>query len=83
MLFILIIDLKIIISKYWLPVSSALKTNFKKIKSDSYTDEVTKEFKPELTPEEFEEYVVNSGAKGSFMIYRSKNKDEELGLDEL
>ena len=83
MLFILIIDLKIIISKYWLSVSSALKTNFKKIKSDSYSDEVTKEFKPELTPEEFEEYVVNSGAKGSFMIYRSKNKDEELGLDEL
>ena len=83
MLFILIIDLKIIISKYWLSVSSVLKTNFKKIKSDSYTDEVTKEFKPELTPEEFEEYVINSGAKGSFMIYRSKNKDEELGLDEL
>ena len=60
-----------------------MKTNFEKIKSDSYTDEVIKEFKPTLTPKEFEEYVINSGAKGSFMIYRSKNKDEELGLDEL
>ncbi len=60
-----------------------MKTNFKKIKSDKYSDEVKKEFKQELTPEEFEEYVVNSGARGSFMIYRSKNKDDELGLDEL
>jgi len=60
-----------------------MKTNFKKIKSDSYSDEVKTEFKPELTPEEFEEYVINSGAKGSFMIYRSKNKDDELGIDEL
>ncbi len=60
-----------------------MKTNFKKIKSDLYSDEVKKEFKRELTPEEFEEFVVSSGARGSFMIYRSKNKDEELGLDEL
>ena len=61
-----------------------MKTNFKKIKSDLIPDEIPKtEFKRELTPEEFEEFVINSGAKGSFMIYRSKNKDEELGLDEL
>ncbi len=62
-----------------------MKTNFKKIKSDSYSDKPSevKEFKRELTPEEFEEFVVNSGARGSFMIYRSKNKDEELGLDQL
>lgn len=62
-----------------------MKTNFKKIKSDSYSDKSNevKEFKRELTPEEFEEFVVNSGARGSFMIYRSKNKDEELGLDQL
>ena len=59
-----------------------MKTNFKKIKSDSYSDKISevKEFKRELTPEEF---VVNSGARGLFMIYRSKNKDEELGLDQL
>ena len=37
----------------------------------------------ELTPEEFEEYVINSGAKGSFMVYRSKKKDDELGIDTL
>ena len=62
-----------------------MKTNFKKIKSNSYSDKPNevKEFKRELTPEEFEEFVVNSGARGSFMIYRSKNKDEELGLDQL
>jgi hypothetical protein len=62
-----------------------MKTNFKKIKSDLYSDKTSevKEFKRELTPEEFEEFVVNSGARGSFMIYRSKNKDEELGLDQL
>lgn len=37
----------------------------------------------ELTKEEFEEFVLNSGAKGSFMIYRSDKKDDELGIDEL
>ena len=37
----------------------------------------------ELTQKEFEEYIAKSGAKGSFMIYRSDNKEEELGLDEL
>jgi len=63
-----------------------MKTNFKKIKSDSYSDDkikATDQYKRDLTQEEFEEFVVKSGAKGSFMIYRSKNKDEELGLDEL
>ena len=39
--------------------------------------------KKDLTQEEFEEYIVKSGAKGSFMVYRSSKKDEELGLDEL
>jgi hypothetical protein len=61
-----------------------LKTNFKKIQSDLIPDETPKtEFKRELTPKEFEEFVLKSGAKGSFMIYRSENKDEELGIDEL
>ena len=60
-----------------------MKTNFKKIKSDLYSDEIKKEFKRELTPEEFEEFVIKSGAKGSFMIYRSKNEKDELGIDEL
>ena len=60
-----------------------MKTNFRK--NDS-TKEHNVESKPDqknLTQEEYEEYVIKSGAKGSFMVYRSTKKDEELGLDEL
>ena len=64
-----------------------VKTNFKKIdaqvdeqKAEKTNDENEK--KP-LTQAEFEEYVIKSGAKGSFMVYRSKNKEDELGIDEL
>jgi hypothetical protein len=39
--------------------------------------------KKDLTQEEFEDYIIKSGAKGSFMVYRSTKKDEELGLDEI
>tara|TARA_B110000438_G_scaffold284467_1_gene313563 strand:+ start:662 stop:844 length:183 start_codon:yes stop_codon:yes gene_type:complete len=60
-----------------------MKTNFKKIKSDSYSDDILTEFQRELSPEEFEEFIVKSGARGSFMIYRSKNTDDELGVDQL
>lgn len=62
-----------------------LKTNFKKeeseenFESNTNTESITKD----LTQEEFEEYISKSGAKGSFMIYRSEKKDDELGLDEL
>ena len=31
----------------------------------------------------FEDFIVKSGAKGSFMVYRSKKSDDELGIDEL
>ncbi len=37
----------------------------------------------EFTKEEFEEFILKSGAKGSFMIYRSDKKEDELGLEEL
>ena len=57
-----------------------MKTNFRK---EVEIEETVKENKKELTAEEFEEYVVKSGARGSFMIYRSKNEDEEMGIDEL
>lgn len=61
-----------------------MKTNFKKNESDkSSTDNDTKLPKKDLTQEEFEEYISKSGAKGSFMVYRSEKKDEELGIDEL
>lgn len=36
-----------------------------------------------FTKDEFEEFILKSGAKGSFMIYRSGGKDDELGLEEL
>lgn len=57
-----------------------MKTNFRK---EVEIEETVKENKKELTAKEFEEYVVKSGARGSFMIYRSKNEDEEMGIDEL
>jgi len=37
----------------------------------------------DLTKEEFEEFIIKSGASGSFMVFRSDKKDEELGLEEL
>tara|TARA_B100001167_G_C16469324_1_gene167123 strand:- start:211 stop:402 length:192 start_codon:yes stop_codon:yes gene_type:complete len=63
-----------------------MKSNFKKSTSNNY-----KEFEiltddsntKSMTKEEFEKYILDSGAKGSFMIYRSDKKDEELGVDEL
>ena len=57
-----------------------MKTNFR---SDSGTQPTEVNQNSELTKEEFEKFVLNSGAKGSFMIYRSKNKDDELGIEEL
>ncbi len=61
-----------------------MKTNFKKDElSDSSSVTNSEESKKDLTQEEFEEYISKSGAKGSFMIYRSEKKDEELGIDEL
>tara|TARA_B100000029_G_C17285541_1_gene855050 strand:- start:538 stop:759 length:222 start_codon:yes stop_codon:yes gene_type:complete len=37
----------------------------------------------EITAEEFEDFIVKSGAAGSFMIFRSEKKETELGIDEL
>ena len=61
-----------------------MKTNFRVTKkNDKQKDkEVTPE-QDDLTQEKFEEYVSKSGAKGSFMIYRSSKKGQEMGLDEL
>ena len=55
-----------------------MKSNFKKSTSNNY-----KEFEiptddnntKSMTKEEFEKYILDSGAKGSFMIYRSAKKD--------
>ena len=64
-----------------------LKANFKLSKnlSKKKDDKVStnkNESRP-LSKSEFEEFIRKSGATGSFMVYRSDKKDEELGLDEL
>ena len=63
-----------------------MKTNFRK-NEESSPEETNKadsdSEKKDLTQEEFEEYIAKSGAKGSFMVYRSSKKEDELGLDEL
>ena len=64
-----------------------MKTNFEKTKSNQYKKyseyhEVKNE-SSELTQEEFEEFIVKTGAKGSFMVYRTDKKDQELGIDKL
>jgi len=64
-----------------------LKTNFNTKKINSDTDSsinLEKDVqKKDLTEEEFEALVSRSGASGSFMIFRSSKKEDELGLDEL
>lgn len=63
-----------------------MKTNFRKIKSKNHeekNDDSAQEQSKDVTAAEFEEFILKSGAKGSFMIYRSNKKDDELGLDEL
>ena len=37
----------------------------------------------EISAEEFEDFIVKSGAAGSFMIFRSEKKEIEMGIDEL
>jgi len=60
-----------------------LKTNFKKNNLNDSPNSKNEDIEKDLTQEEFEDYISKSGAKGSFMIYRSAKKDEELGIDEL
>ena len=62
-----------------------MKTNFRKDESEKHLDSKThlESTKNDLTQEEFEEYISKSGARGSFMVYRSNKKDDELGIDDL
>jgi|TARA_B110000014_G_scaffold218763_1_gene173965 hypothetical protein len=60
-----------------------MKTNFKKSENIKIDEDEMIDEKRDLTKEEFEEFIHKSGAKGSFMVYRSTKKDEELGIDEL
>ncbi|MEX2192352.1 MAG: hypothetical protein WD717_03090 [Nitrosarchaeum sp.] len=63
-----------------------MKSNFLKSNDESTHDHnniETNSNQKNLTQKEFEVFMSKSGAKSSFMIYRSTKKDEELGLDEL
>ena len=59
-----------------------MKSNFKPNKP---TNDKSKKIKKsdEMTEEEFEEFVSKSGAAGTFMVFRSTKKDDEMGIDEL
>ena len=66
-------------------MNCALKTNFniKKKNSTIKPDSSEKKEKNDLSQDEFEEYIVKAGAAGSFMIFRSNKKTDELGVDQL
>jgi len=62
-----------------------MKTNFKTKKTpkrDIKSKEKNSSSK-NFSQDEFEEFVKKSGAAGSFMIFRSKKKKNELGIDNL
>ena len=56
-----------------------MKANFK-IKSIKHD---VKSKDDQLSEEEFEEFVSKAGAAGTFMVFRSTKKDDELGIEEL
>ena len=62
-----------------------MKTNFKRKNppKKSISKKPNKTKNSNLSPKEFEEFIIKAGAAGSFMIFRSKKKQEELGLDQL
>jgi hypothetical protein len=65
-----------------------MKANFKINKNEDsiITEEKTSktsEQNEELTEEEFEDYMSKAGAVGSFMVFRSNTKKDELGIDNL
>ena len=60
-----------------------MKANFK-IKKNTQTPNKSDSTKSdELSEEEFEEFVSKAGAAGTFMVFRSSKKDDEMGIDEL
>ena len=62
-----------------------MKANFKvnEETKNSESNSQTSDNK-EISEEEFEDYISKAGAAGSFMIFRSdKNKDDELGLEQI
>lgn len=66
-----------------------IKANFKISTTNTHNSEKTTnskddaEQKKDITQEEFEQFIIKSGAAGSFMVFRSDKKEDELGLEEL
>ena len=60
-----------------------MKTNFRKNEEKTNEEKTEITNQKDLSPEEFEKFIISSGAKGSFMVYRSPKKDDELGMDNL
>jgi hypothetical protein len=60
-----------------------MKTNFRKESDEKLEVDIQTHETKEFSKDEFEEFMLKSGAKGSFMVYRSETKDDELGLDEI
>ena len=62
-----------------------VKTNFKIKKRNSHLKSKTNETKEnnDLSQAEFEDFIVKAGAAGSFMVFRSNKKTDELGVDQL
>ncbi|QDI88787.1 hypothetical protein Nisw_04250 [Candidatus Nitrosopumilus sp. SW] len=64
-----------------------MKANFKIEKNNDSENKINQpddsSSNKEITEEEFEDFIVKAGAAGSFMVFRSSKKDDELGFDEL
>jgi len=63
-----------------------MKTNFQKEKEVEHPKESLPPKsgdKKDYTQSEFEEFIIKSGAVGSYMIFRSEEKDDEMGINEL
>ena len=61
-----------------------MKTNFRENKKEIIEKKPNSlSQKKDLSPEEFEKFIIESGVKGSFMVYRSTKKDDELGIDNM
>ena len=63
-----------------------IKANFKITKTKKHdlegkTDSTHEEPNRDITQAEFEEFIIKSGAAGSFMVFRSDKKEDELGLE--
>ena len=60
-----------------------MKANFKIKKNTEMPNKADSTKSDELSEEEFEKFVSKAGAAGTFMVFRSSKKDDEMGIDEL